>query len=126
MSPNPPAQITVAFGRHFDGLIAIAHGDQWPWAHTALEQAGFTKRDDGSFHTPGDSVPVAMATLLPIARRHRATVRVSGRPYLGDIADQIAARRPDGGPLRSRSTAIPSGRKTSCPTCGTGATSPEP
>ncbi|UIX34386.1 hypothetical protein [Streptomyces sp. GQFP] len=94
MPPNPPAQITVAYSRHFDGLIAIAHGEKWPWAHTALEQTGFTKRDDGSFHTPGDSVPAAMAKLLPIARRHRATVQVSGRPYLGDIADQIAARLP--------------------------------
>lgn len=94
MPPNPPAQVTVAYSRHFDGLIAIAHGEQWPWAHTALEQAGFTKRDDGSFHTPGDSVPVAMAKLLPIARRHRATVQVSGSPYLGDVADQIAARLP--------------------------------
>lgn len=35
-----------------------------------------------------------MAKLLPFARRHRATVQVSGRPYLGDIADQIAARLP--------------------------------
>lgn len=94
MPPNPPAQITVAFSRHFDGLIAIAHGEQWPWAHTALEQAGFTRRDDGSFHTPGDSVRAAMATLLPIARRHRATVQVSGRLYLGDVAAQIAARLP--------------------------------
>ncbi|MCZ0997565.1 hypothetical protein O1M63_04505 [Streptomyces mirabilis] len=94
LPPNPPAQITVAYSRHFDGLIAIAHGEKWPWAHTALEQTGFTKRDDGSFHTPGDSVPAAMAKLLPIARRHRATVQVSGRPYLGDVADQIAARLP--------------------------------
>ncbi|MFJ6898143.1 hypothetical protein [Streptomyces hokutonensis] len=94
MPPNPPAQITVAYSRHFDGLIAIAHGEQWRWAHTALEQAGFTRRDDGSFHTPGDSVPVTMAKLLPIARRHRATLQVSSRPYLGDIAEQIAARLP--------------------------------
>lgn len=94
MPPNPPAQITVAYSRHFDGLIAIAHGEQWRWAHTALAEAGFTKRDDASFHTPGDSVPVAMTKLLPIARRHRTTVQVSGRPYLGDVADQIAARLP--------------------------------
>jgi hypothetical protein len=94
LPPNPPALITLAYGRRASGLLAIAHGEQWRWAHTALEQAGFTKWDDGSFRAPGDSVPVAMAKLLPIARRHRAIVQVSGRPYLGDVADQIAARLP--------------------------------
>ncbi|WP_405814365.1 hypothetical protein OG241_07135 [Streptomyces sp. NBC_01390] len=93
MPPHPPAQITVAYSRHLDGLIAFSHGEQWRWAHAALAEAGFTKRDAGSFHTPGDSVPVAMTKLLPIARRHRASLQVSGRPYLGDVADQIAAHR---------------------------------
>ncbi|MCQ9185466.1 hypothetical protein KMT30_41870 [Streptomyces sp. IBSBF 2953] len=93
MPPNPPAQITLAYSRHA-GLIAIAHGEQWRWAHTALAEAGFTKRDDGSFRAPGGSVPMAAARLLPITHRHRARVQVSGRPYLGDVADQIAARLP--------------------------------
>ncbi|MFJ4203460.1 hypothetical protein ACIP2Y_28045 [Streptomyces sviceus] len=47
MPPNSPAEITLAYSRAA-GLVAIAHGEQYRWAHTALEHAGFTKRDDGT------------------------------------------------------------------------------
>ncbi|MEH0628517.1 hypothetical protein [Streptomyces stelliscabiei] len=93
MPPNPPAEIRLAYSRAA-GLVAIAHGEQYRWANTALEQAGFTKRDDGSYSTPGPDVRAAAAKLLPLAQRHHATVGVSPRPFLGDIADRIAARLP--------------------------------
>ncbi|MEU3616853.1 hypothetical protein ABZ725_31805 [Streptomyces sp. NPDC006872] len=93
MSPNPPAEIRLAYSRAAS-LVAIAHGEQYRWAHTALEQAGFTKRDDGSYSTPGPDVRAATAKLLPLAHRHHATVDVSPRPFLGDIADRIAAQLP--------------------------------
>lgn len=93
MLPNHPAEITLAYSRAA-GLVAIAHGEQYRWARTALEQAGFTKRGDGSYHAPGPDVRAAAAKLLPLAHRHRTTVDVSRRPYLGDIADRIAAQLP--------------------------------
>ncbi|MFG2343272.1 hypothetical protein [Streptomyces phaeochromogenes] len=42
MPPNPPAQVTLAYGRRADGVLAIVHGEQWRWGHIVLEQAGFT------------------------------------------------------------------------------------
>ncbi|MGW1669174.1 hypothetical protein [Streptomyces sp. NPDC002324] len=93
MPPNPPAEIRLAYSRAA-GLVAIAHGEQYRWANTALEQAGFTKRDDGSYSTPGPAVRAAAAKLLPLAHRHHATVDVSPRPFLGDNADRIAAQLP--------------------------------
>ncbi|MFF0201925.1 hypothetical protein [Streptomyces sp. NPDC005017] len=93
MPPNHPAEITLAYSRTA-GLVAIAHGEQYRWARTALEQSGFTKRGDGSYHAPGPDVPAAAAKLLPLAHRHHTTVDVSPRPYLGDIADRIAAQLP--------------------------------
>ncbi|WP_215449447.1 hypothetical protein, partial [Streptomyces sp. ATCC 21386] len=93
MPPNPPAEIRLAYSRAA-GLVAIAHGEQYRWAHTALEQAEFTKRDDGSYSTPGPDVRAAAARLLPLAHRHHATVDVSSRPFLGDIADRIAELLP--------------------------------
>ena len=52
MPPNPRAEIRLAYSRAA-ALAAIAHGEQYQWANTALAQAGFTKRDDGSDSTPG-------------------------------------------------------------------------
>ncbi|MFM9571791.1 hypothetical protein ACKI1I_17390 [Streptomyces turgidiscabies] len=93
MPPNSPAEITLAYSRAA-GLVAIAHGEQYRWAHTALEHAGFTKRDDGTYSTPGPDIRAAAAKLLPLAHRHRTTVDVSPRPFLGDIADRIAVLLP--------------------------------
>ncbi|MEU9246975.1 hypothetical protein [Streptomyces sp. NPDC048385] len=93
MPPNHPAEITLAYSRAA-GLVAIAHGEQYRWAHTALEQAGFTKRADGSHSAPGPDVRTAAAKLLPLAHRYRTAVDVSARPFLGDIADRIAVLLP--------------------------------
>ncbi|MGW2046209.1 hypothetical protein ACWCPF_13640 [Streptomyces sp. NPDC001858] len=93
MPPNPRAEIRLAYSRAA-ALVAIAHGEQYRWAQTALEQAGFTRRDDGSYSVPGPDVRAAAAKLLPLAVRHHATVDVSPRPFLGDTADRIAARLP--------------------------------
>ncbi|WSQ12906.1 hypothetical protein OG604_36920 [Streptomyces sp. NBC_01231] len=93
MPPKHPAEITLAYSRAA-GLVAIAHGEQYRWAHTALERAGFTKRGDGSYRAPDSDVRTAAAKLLPLAHRHRTAVDVSARPFLGDIADRIAALLP--------------------------------
>ncbi|WP_217570536.1 hypothetical protein [Streptomyces sp. GbtcB7] len=93
MPANPPAAITLAYSRTV-GLVAVAHGEQYKWAHTALEQAGFTKRNDGAYSTPGPDIRTAAVKLLSLAHRHRTTVAVSQRPFLGDVADRIAELLP--------------------------------
>lgn len=93
MPATPPAAITLAYSRAA-GLVAIAHGEQYKWAHTALEQAGFTKRNDGTHSTPGGDIRTTAVKLLPLAHRHRTTVNVSGHAFLGDIADRIAELLP--------------------------------
>ncbi|MFB7929597.1 hypothetical protein ACFC4C_10855 [Streptomyces sp. NPDC056039] len=59
MPPNPLAEIRLAYSRAA-ALAAIAHGEQYQWANAALDQAGFTKRDDGSDSMPGPDVRPAL------------------------------------------------------------------
>jgi hypothetical protein len=71
MPPNPLAEIRLAYSRAA-ALAVIAHGEQYQWANTALDQARFTKRDDGSDSMPGPDVrparPGGPAPLKPARR----------------------------------------------------------
>ncbi|MGF0168480.1 hypothetical protein ACQRET_31380 [Streptomyces koyangensis] len=40
------AQIILSHSRE-SGIVAIASGEQYPWAHTALAKSGFQRDDDG-------------------------------------------------------------------------------
>lgn len=59
MPPNPLAEIRLAYSRAA-ALATIAHGEQYQWANAALDQVGFTKRDDGSDSMPGPDVRPAL------------------------------------------------------------------
>ncbi|MCC3779453.1 hypothetical protein [Streptomyces sp. UNOB3_S3] len=95
-SANSPAQITLSFSRSAD-IIAVASGERYPWAQTALKLSGFQRRHDGTYAlAPGDppTTQATMASLVRTADRHRSTVKISGRFYLGDIAEGIATHLP--------------------------------
>ena len=47
------AQIILSHSRE-SGIVAIASGEQYPWAHTALAESGFQRDDDGVWHLPAD------------------------------------------------------------------------
>jgi hypothetical protein len=74
MPPNPLAEIRLAYSRAA-ALAVIAHGEQYQWANTALDQARFTKRDDGSDSMPGPDVRPA---------RHRRTRPLETSPAYHD------------------------------------------
>ncbi|WP_043267085.1 hypothetical protein [Streptomyces sp. CT34] len=96
MPATSPAQITLSFSRTA-GLVAIAHGEQYPWAQTALTHLGFQRRDDGTHTIALDDVRRRhglAAALVRSAHQHRATVTTSHRPYIGDVATAIATHLP--------------------------------
>ncbi|MEV6423700.1 hypothetical protein [Streptomyces sp. NPDC051662] len=88
--------ITLSFSRD-TGIVAIAHGEQYPWAQTALETAGFQFGDYGTYVLSADDPDTARATvtaLVRAAQRHRIIVTTSSRRFLGDIAQDLAAQLP--------------------------------
>ncbi|MGW1194509.1 hypothetical protein ACWD4B_01420 [Streptomyces sp. NPDC002536] len=96
MPPNSPAHITLSYS-HTAGIVAVAHGEKYPWAQTALQLAGFQRRDDGAYAlATGDAKATrdVIRTLLRTARRHQAAVTVSSRRYFGEVAEEIAAHLP--------------------------------
>ncbi|MFI0743010.1 hypothetical protein ACH4PU_33805 [Streptomyces sp. NPDC021100] len=95
-STNTPAQITLSFSRSA-GIVAVAAGEKYPWARTALEATGFQRRQDGTYSLPVEDPQAAQATmaeLLRTADRHLSVVKISGRTFIGDVAEGIAAHLP--------------------------------
>ncbi|MCG0285418.1 hypothetical protein [Streptomyces sp. PSAA01] len=86
------AQIILSHSRD-SGIVAIASGEQYPWAHTALAQSGF-RRGDGVYHLPADGNGTTVADLVTCAKRHRTSVHTSSRRFIGDAARDLARRLP--------------------------------
>jgi hypothetical protein len=96
MPSHPPAEITLVLSASA-GIVAVAHGERYRWAETALKLVGFHRRDDGAFALAVNDPQAArdaVHQLIRTARRHQATVTASNRRYLGDVADEIAAHLP--------------------------------
>ncbi|MFJ2739670.1 hypothetical protein ACIO3O_08375 [Streptomyces sp. NPDC087440] len=90
------AHIDLSYSRDA-GVVAISSGPQHPWAATALREAGFRSRQDGTYHVPGRDPDVsrsALANLVECAARHRTSVSTNSRRYIGDAARDIAERLP--------------------------------
>ncbi|MEU1376885.1 hypothetical protein ABZ442_24960 [Streptomyces triculaminicus] len=95
-STNAPAQITLSFSRSA-GIVAMTTGEKYPWAQTALESTGFQRRQDGTYALPVEDPQAAQATMVELLRaadRHQSVVKMSGRPFIGDVAEGIAAQLP--------------------------------
>ncbi|WP_086830658.1 hypothetical protein [Streptomyces sp. NRRL B-24572] len=90
------AHIVLTYGRDA-GIVAIAGGEQYRWAHTALEESGFRRHEAGIYRLPGGDEAAARATVAGLIRcseRHRTSVSTSSRPYIGDAARDIARLLP--------------------------------
>ncbi|MFJ6017267.1 hypothetical protein [Streptomyces sp. NPDC092952] len=87
------AQIVLSQSRE-SGIVAIASGEQYPWAHTALAKSGFRRDDDGVWHLPPDGTQTTMADLVQCAKRHHTRVRTSSRRFIGDAARDLARLLP--------------------------------
>ncbi|AVH55681.1 MULTISPECIES: hypothetical protein [Streptomyces] len=94
--PTPSAEIILTTS-HTLGLVAITHGEKYPQANQALEEAGFSRLSNGAFVSPLTDPQAARHTasaLVHHAHEHGATITTSSRPYLGDIGTEIAAKLP--------------------------------
>ncbi|MFB7270779.1 hypothetical protein [Streptomyces sp. NPDC056244] len=95
-SDSHPSQIALAHSPSpGPGIVAIPFGEEHRHARIALEAAGFERRDDGTYAFPvADPVrqSTAVAELVRLAPGDDATVTLSIRRYLGDIAKSVARR----------------------------------
>ncbi|WP_326812291.1 hypothetical protein OIE62_07645 [Streptomyces scopuliridis] len=108
-SDSHPSQITLAHSPG-TGIIAIPSGEQHHRARTALEAAGFARRDDGTYAFPlADPVrqSAAVAELVDFARDHDVSVTLTARRYLGDIAERVARQLPGSWSARVEVYALP-------------------
>ncbi|WP_254895922.1 hypothetical protein [Streptomyces sp. NA02536] len=83
------AQIILSHSRE-SGIVAIASGEQYPWAHTALAESGFQRDDDGVWHLPADGTKTTVVDLIRCAKRHRTSVHTSSSRFIGDAARDLA------------------------------------
>ncbi|MGV9401673.1 hypothetical protein [Streptomyces sp. NPDC003667] len=87
------AQIILSHSRE-SGIVAIASGEQYPWAHTALAESGFRRDDEGVYHLLADGTGTTVVDLVTCAKRHRTSVHTSSRRFIGDAARDLARQLP--------------------------------
>ncbi|MFJ5530982.1 hypothetical protein [Streptomyces sp. NPDC093261] len=87
------AQIILAHSRE-SGIVAIASGERYAWAHTALAESGFQRDDEGVWHLPADGTQTTVVDLVTCAKRHRTSVHTSSRRFIGDAARDLARLLP--------------------------------
>ncbi|GGQ83355.1 hypothetical protein [Streptomyces asoensis] len=87
------AQIILAHSRE-SGIVAIASGERFAWAHTALAESGFQRDDEGVWHLPADGTQTTVVDLVTCAKRHRTRVHTSIRRFIGDAARDLARLLP--------------------------------
>ncbi|MEW1633581.1 hypothetical protein AB0469_05870 [Streptomyces sp. NPDC093801] len=89
------AQIILALSPA-GGLVAVALGEQYRWAETALQLTpGFERRPDGTYALRDvDTAAPILRALADAARRHRVHLFGGPRTYLGDYATALADRLP--------------------------------
>src|SRR5690606_32602380 len=72
-------QIVLSHSRG-SGIVAIATGEQYPWAHTALAQSGFQRDDDSVWHLPAHTPETGVVDLVTCAKRHRTSMHTKQPP----------------------------------------------
>ncbi|GAA4782091.1 hypothetical protein [Streptomyces ziwulingensis] len=91
------AQITLAYS-HTTGIVAIATGEKYRWAETALEESHFHPQEPGVYHLPftadTEDTRAAIANLVRCATRHQTSVTTASQPFIGDTAQDIARLLP--------------------------------
>ncbi|GAA2312803.1 hypothetical protein Scani_78540 [Streptomyces caniferus] len=90
------AEIILTDSRH-NGIVALASGEKYPWAHTALRESGFQRGEAGIYYLPANESTASrttVASLIRCAERHNTTVSVSSRQFIGDMANHVARLLP--------------------------------
>ncbi|MER6031541.1 hypothetical protein [Streptomyces sp. NPDC001851] len=86
------AQITLAYSRN-TGVVAIATGEQYKSAESALNDAGFHRAEAGVYRLTHADEAAARVTLAHLAERAETRgiqVTASSRRFIGDTAQDIA------------------------------------
>lgn len=94
MASQPQAQIILSFSRDA-GIVAVAHGEEYRWAQTALKLSGFQRQAVGTYILAASNPEATrdgLAGLLRTAEQHRTAVTTSSRPFLGDIAHDLTSQ----------------------------------
>ncbi|GAA3389078.1 hypothetical protein [Streptomyces roseoviridis] len=94
---NPTArpsntEITL-FTSDRDGVVGHVDGDNWRWARTAMDLAGFHKTDEGHHTLPLDDVDRArevLITLHVVSEIAGVRINSSSDKYIGDFARDLA------------------------------------
>ncbi|MFJ6071596.1 hypothetical protein ACIQFU_12270 [Streptomyces sp. NPDC093065] len=87
------AQIILSHSREF-GIVGLASGEQYKWAHTALAESGFQRGEAGAWHLPAGDTGTTVLDLVRCAQRHRTSVHTSSRRFIGDAASDLARQLP--------------------------------
>ncbi|TXL84186.1 hypothetical protein [Streptomyces sp. IB2014 016-6] len=93
-----PSHITLSYSRT-SGIVAVAHGEEYQWAQTALAACTFRRHENGLWVLPAadlDTARRAVNALFSVAERHRTTIAASSRAFLHDVAKDLAAQLGDG------------------------------
>ncbi|WP_405421505.1 hypothetical protein [Streptomyces erythrochromogenes] len=85
-------------------------GDNWRWARTALQLAGFEKDNDGNYVTPLTDITRARQSLAALggtALAHGALVTADGNRYIGDFAHELGEALPGQWSVRVENYSVP-------------------
>lgn len=80
-----------------DGIVALVDGDNWRWAHTTLDTAGFEKSGDGNRTIPLtdlDRTREVLLTLGVVAQTTQIKITPSSETYIGDFARDLVDHLP--------------------------------
>ncbi|MGW7169972.1 hypothetical protein ACWGH3_32785 [Streptomyces sp. NPDC054884] len=87
------AQVILPQSRE-SGIVAIASGERYPLAHTALSESSFRRDDDGVYHLPADGTGTTVVDLVKCAKRHRTSMHTSSWRCVGDATRHLARQLP--------------------------------
>ncbi|GAA2442512.1 hypothetical protein GCM10010433_49580 [Streptomyces pulveraceus] len=93
---QPSCEINL-FTSSRDGIVALVDGDNWRWAHTTLDTAGFEKSGDGHRAIPLtdlDRTREVLLTLGVLAQITQTKITPSSDTYIGDFARDLADHLP--------------------------------
>ncbi|MGP3684596.1 hypothetical protein ACTVZO_07765 [Streptomyces sp. IBSNAI002] len=85
-------------------------GDNWRWARTALQLAGFEKDSAGNYVTPLTDIARArqsLAALGDTALTHKVLVATNGLQYIGDFAHELVENLPGQWSVRVENYPVP-------------------
>ncbi|MFJ1551384.1 hypothetical protein [Streptomyces sp. NPDC088246] len=105
---QPSCGITL-FTSSRDGIVALVDGDNWAWAHTTLDTAGFEKSDDGTRALPLtdlDHTREVLLTLGVVAQITQTKITPSSETYIGDFARDLVEHLPGQWSVRVESYAM--------------------